>query len=87
MKQARRAPYHADGDKQQDISEPRRRLRSKQVTEPPQRSGESADQIRRSPPRQRLDAFLAPCKQQEQAEQQSDTDRDDEQRPDINRYQ
>jgi hypothetical protein len=86
MKQARGAPDHADGNKQQDIAEPGRRLRSKQVTEPPQRSGESADQIRHSPPRQRLDAFLAPCKQQEQAKQHSDTDRDDEQRPDINRY-
>ena len=86
MKQARGAPDHTDGDKQQDIAEPGRHLRSQQGAEPPQRAGESADQIRRSPPRQRLDAFLPPCKQQEQAKQHSDTYRDDEQRPDINRY-
>jgi hypothetical protein len=65
MKQARGAPDHADGDKQQHITEPGWRLRCKQGTEPPQRAGESTDQIRRSPPRQRLDAFLAPCKQQD----------------------
>jgi hypothetical protein len=77
VKYPRGAPDHADGDEQQDVCDPGRHRRRDDAAEPPQRAGKSADQIRRSPPGQRLDAILHPREQQKKSEQRGDAGCDD----------
>jgi hypothetical protein len=85
VKQPRRAPNHAERDKQQHVGDPRRHPGREGVAELPQHPRKSADKIRQSPPGKGLDAILHPGKQQEETEQRGHARCDHEQGADVER--